>query len=312
MVNPPEKRVLVTGAGGFIGRHVPARLQGLGYEVHAVSTARDGLEEGIQWHRCDLLDPAKLAAVVPGIGATHLLHLAWYTEHGKFWSAPENFAWVRASLGLFEAFRRGGGTRITAAGTCAEYDWSCGFLSEGTTLLAPSSIYGQCKRALGELLEAYAGSHGMSAAWGRVFLLFGPGQPERTLVASVVRSLLRGERAACSHGEQVRDYLYVEDVADALVALLDSDVEGPVNIASGRPLAVKDLIAMAASRLDGEDLVDLGAIPAAEGDPPFLVGDLKRLQGELGWRPPVGIEEGLDRTIRWTREQLESETVGAP
>ena len=163
----------------------------------------------------------------------------------------------------------------------------------------------------GLLLEAFAEAAGVSVAWGRVFLLFGPGQPERTLISTVVRSLLRGERAPCSHGEQIRDYLYVEDVADALVALLDSEIEGPVNIASGRPLAVKELIAMAARRLDGEELVDLGAIPAPEGEPAFLVGDLKRLQGELGWRPAIGIEEGLDRTIAWTREQLQSERVSA-
>ncbi len=305
------KRVLLTGAAGFIGRHCSSRLRQRGYTVHALSTSREGARDGVQWHRCDLLDPYQTARVAEAVGASHLLHLAWYTEHGKFWSAPENIAWARASLGLFEEFARHGGRRAVVAGTCAEYDWSCGFLSEGTTPLAPSSQYGRCKRALGELFEAWAETSGVSGAWGRVFLLFGPHQPERALIPSVVRSLLRGERAACSHGQQVRDFLYVEDVADALVALLDSKVVGAVNIASGRPLAVKELIEMAASRLGGTELLDLGALPAPEGDPPFLVGDLKRLQGELGWRPPIGIEEGLDRTIAWTREQLGAEKVAS-
>ena len=74
---------------------------------------------------------------------------------------------------------------------------------------------------------------------------------------------------------------------------------------------MKELIEMAAGRLGGAELLDLGALPAAEWEPPFLVGDLKRLQGELGWRPPIGIEEGLDRTIAWTREQLGSEKVAS-
>src|SRR5207245_614301 len=89
-----------------------------------------------------------------------------------------------------------------------------------------------CKLALASLLEAYAGQTGLSQAWARIFFLYGPREHPKRLVSSVIRSLLRGERARCSHGQQIRDYLHVEDAAGALVALLESEVTGR---AAGRP-----------------------------------------------------------------------------
>ena len=174
----------------------------------------------------------------------------------------------------------------------------------------PATLYGSCKHALQEVLQAFARQKGMSAAWGRVFFTYGPHEHPARLVPSVVGRLLY-RRAGAVHGRwQRRDFLFVADVADAFVALLASEVSGPVNIASGVPVTVHDLIRDIAIRLDGEALLRFGARPAAPGDPDMLSADVTRLRDELGWTPkyhkPGG---GLDVTIDWWRQQVASGLV---
>jgi nucleoside-diphosphate-sugar epimerase len=118
---------------------------------------------------------------------------------------------------------------------------------------------------------------------------------------TVIASLLRNEPALCTHGEQIRDFMHVHDVADALVSLLDSSLHGPINIASGQPLAVRDLVTQIADRLGRRELLRLGAVPHAAGDPPRLLGDVERLSKELGWRPSLTLAEGLDQTLAWNQ-----------
>jgi nucleoside-diphosphate-sugar epimerase len=150
----------------------------------------------------------------------------------------------------------------------------------------------------------------LSAAWGRIFFVYGPFEQQQRLVPSVIKSLLKGEAARCSTGTQIRDFLHVADVAEAFVALLESDVTGPVNVASGRPAALQDVIGVIAARFDRPDLIHWGAIPAAPDEPPLLVADTRRLTHEVGWSPRYNLESGLRQTIEWWQARFK-ETDGA-
>lgn len=304
------KRVLVTGSTGFIGRHTLPILSEKNYEIHAI-TSRDPLYNApnIHWHKVDLLNQMQLKDLIADVMPSHLLHFAWYAEPGKYWTSPENIKWVQSSLELLQVFIANGGKRAVMAGTCAEYDWRYGYCSERVTPLNPSTLYGTCKHSLQLMLESISKQSGISSAWGRIFFLYGPYEHKDRLISYVIRSLLKGETALCTHGNQIRDFLYVRDVADAFVNLMDSRVEGPVNIGSSRPISIESLLMMIYEKIKLNNFykigkIKLGALHVSSNDPPLLIADTYRLTEELKWKPNNSIDQGLAETISWYQKEL--------
>jgi len=280
-------RVLVTGATGLIGRHSVAALVEKGLDVQAIARTRPKRSpSSVTWHACDVLDIDRHEELMSETQPTHLLHLAWVTDHGAFWNAPENYDWKNASQNLIEAFQKHGGRRVVMAGSCAEYDWTNlgdGVCREGVTPLKPHTLYGQVKVETYRWLCDFAANSEMSQAWGRVFLLFGAGESAQRLVPSIAQALGARKDAQCSSGTQVRDFMDARNVGWAFAALLMSTVEGAVNIASGLPRSIGD-VAKALGEISGRpDLVCLGALADREDDPAVLVADVSRLRDEVGY-----------------------------
>jgi len=294
------RRVLLTGASGFLGRHAIPALLARGFEVHAAAR-RPPAGPGTTPHALDLLDPAATRALVQRVRPSHLLHLAWEVTPGRYWTAPENLDWVAASLQLYRAFVAAGGVRATVAGTCAEYDWGAGLLDEDAPL-RPATLYGTAKHALHRLLTAAAAGDGVGLAWGRIFFLYGPHEAPGRLVPSVVGPLLRGAPALVGDGLARRDFMHVADAAAALVTVLDSAHAGAVNIVSGHCTGIREVVMAIADAIGRPELVRLGARAAPPGEPPVLAASGRVLAG-LGFRPCFTLESGLADTIGWWRRQ---------
>jgi nucleoside-diphosphate-sugar epimerase len=245
----------------------------------------------------DLFDPHARAALVAELAPERLVHLAWYLQPGQVWSSPENVRWVEASLGLLQEFVAAGGRRAVLAGSFSEYGPGAGRYIEESTPLLPSNLYGITKSALGQISLAAAGIWGIELAWARIFSAYGPGEHPARLVASVVRNLLSGHEAPCSHGRQVRDYLSTMDIAAALVAVLNSDLQGPVNVGSGEEVTLRDLVELTAEIVGRPDLPRFGEVVPPPDDPPLLVADVTRLRDEVGWSPRYSLPEGLEVTV---------------
>ncbi len=297
-----ERVALLTGARGLVGRHAIAALVERGFAVHAVSRVALGdAHDPVRWHRTDLTDAPAARTLVRRVRPTHLLHLAWFVEHGEFWTSPENERWRAASLAMLDAFD---GQRVVCAGTCAEYDWSQGgTLDETRSAIAPSTPYAIAKDALRREARELLQARGASFAWGRIFFIHGPGEHPDRLVPSVARALLAGQPARCTDGRQVRDFLHSSDAARAFVALLDCDVEGSVNIASGVGVSVAQLAGWIGEAVGRPELIELGALPSRTGEPAELVARVTRLRDEVGFRPSLSPREAVEQTVSWWARQ---------
>lgn len=303
------KTVLLTGATGYIGQFAVKPLLERGFTVHAVTSkdiSRLKSSENVIWHQVNLLNYKETENLFREIDCSHLLHFAWYVEHGKFWNAPENSDWLQASLHLARQFADNGGQRLVVSGTCAEYDWAqTGHFSEKTTPLHPQTLYGKAKHELNSTLEIFAHKINLSYAWGRIFFPFGANESPNRLIPSVIRALLENKPAKTSHGNQIRDFLYVEEIVEAFVALLESDVREAVNIASGKGIKLKEIVEEIAEIIGKPELLRIGALSATQNEPPEIVADVTRLRGEVGWRKEYNLKKGLTETVNYWKEKYE-------
>jgi nucleoside-diphosphate-sugar epimerase len=291
------ERVLVTGATGFIGRHIPALLQARGFEVHV--TARGGLPTapGFTAHAVDLLRHDEARRLIADIRPAIIIHAAWYVAHGRFWTAPENADWLEAST-AFAAYAAEAGTRrFVGLGTCAEYANEAGddaYPWPESRRIAPTTPYGEAKAALARrLAEMAEGRARFSFAWARLFHLFGPGENPARLVPSIMIALREGREARCSSGRPVRDFISTPSCAAALAALAISDVQGPVNIASGAPITIAAMARLVAQISGRPYLLRLGALEDRPNEAPYMVAHTGRLRREVGFVASVSLPAEL-------------------
>lgn len=275
-------RVLLTGASGFLGRYVLARLQNHGISTVVAGRSLPANVSQKDFVQADLLDHSDLHKLVAESRATHLLHLAWYAEHGKYWTSPLNLRWTEATIRLVEAFCHSGGQKVVMAGTCAEYDWSYGYCREDITPANPGTLYGVAKDATRRLTMAVCAEHKVPAVWGRIFLPYGQGEDSRRLIPSLIE-VFQGKRAPFGvNAAAYRDFLHAADLAEGFVSLLQEDATGIYNLCSGQPIQIGDMVRHIAHSLNADPHTVLDLSTERPDEPGFLVGDNHKLKS-LGW-----------------------------
>jgi nucleoside-diphosphate-sugar epimerase len=300
--SPSPERFLVTGASGFIGRSVLDLLAGRGFEVHAVSRKPPPeARANVTWHRADVLT-GDMTGIIEAAACPVCLHLAWEATPGRYVTAMENYDWQSATVRFAGAFFRAGGSAFVMAGSCAEYALPAEICDEFSTPSNTDTPYAACKTETARLLTALAHEAGARFADGRIFFVYGPGEPREKLVANICRGLASGEPIPLSAGEDVLDYISISDVAQALVAIASSNVAGPVNIATGHPVAVRDIANRLGALAGRPDLLRFGQIPSPQR-PRRIVGATGRLNREAGFVPRLELDAGLRQCLDyWTAE----------
>lgn len=299
-------RVFVTGGTGFIGSHLVRRLLLGGHEVAVLvrSPARtQRLDDVVEQVRVIPGDLQRIRQVEPAVAQWRpaaCVHLAWFTEPVRYWDGPENLDALAGSLELLRMVSRIGCPRLVIAGTCAESDLESpdGPAAGGQ----PRSLYAASKLALNLVARQLAAQGRFSLAWARLFYLYGPHEDSRRLVPALVQALLRGEPFPATAGDQVRDYLHVEDVAAALAALAQQRATGIFDVCSGSAVTVRQLMEAVGDLIGRRELIQFGALPG--GRPRYVGGDNRRLSTELRWSPRYPIGEGLRQTIAWWTAQV--------
>lgn len=297
------QRVFITGASGYVGAHlIPLALQS-GYEVMALVSRGNPLTRLQAWRtqlrfiEGRLEDLETIASALRQFQPQTCIHLAWYVEPGKYLNAPQNLDSLVQSLALFRKLIEYHCEHVIMVGTCAEYDAEYGFLREDTPT-KPISIYGATKLSLNLLGHQMAADANVNFTWARLFYLYGSSEDEHRLIPSLIKTLLARRVFPTTPGEQIRDYLHVEDVASALWQLVLQRKGGTFNISSGKPLSVRKLTQTVGDITGHPELIRFGALPYRNWEPMFICGDNQKLK-QIGWQPRYSLEYGLQQAVEW-------------
>ena len=302
-----KKKVLITGGTGFIGRNVVDELISRGWEVHSLVFPPFAPEkEGLIQYEMNLMDNEAVNKFLKEHNFENLIHLAWYVGP-KCHVHDLNLDWTLATLNLLKNFKENGGKRFAGAGTISEYEYKYGYLLEDETPTSPKTLYGESKNSIYKIASVYCKQNGIEFKWPRIFNLYGPAEKSQRLMPSVINSCLKGEDVKVSDCMKFQDYLHVKDTACGIVDVFESDIEGAVNICSGKPVQLRAIVEKIAELTNFKGKILWGAIPAAFGDE-VVVGNNEKLKS-TGWNQKYSLEEGLKETIDWWKEHNKGELL---
>lgn len=294
-----ERRILVTGGNGFIGKYccqslLDQNISVLSLGLGSAPIVDRGSSATFQHYDIDLSDEIKVRSLLEKSRPTHVLHLAWFVDHGNFWESIRNVDSMAMTVRLFEEFERFGGKRFLGVGTCAEYDWSLeGPFSENSPV-RPSTFYGKVKVETCELLSFLANRKNLSFAWGRLFYLFGPGEPNGKLIPSILNADRYGRSISLNAKDPtLKDFIYVKDVAGALCACLLSDVNGPINIGTGSGYTVEEIVDLTCRSLGRRLSVEWASTKSKLCCKGPLVANNSKLVDEIGFTPAFTTEKAV-------------------
>ncbi|MCB0218485.1 MAG: NAD-dependent epimerase/dehydratase family protein [Chrysiogenetes bacterium] len=305
-----DKRVLVTGAAGFVGRHLIERLRELGSVVCALD--RPGTRfpaewEGVQCEGIDLSKPTLTTKAIKDFAPEIILHLAAMIDVARAWDNLRKAmtANIVTSVNVLEAAGAlEPAPRVVLLGTSEEYGDQIAPFNEKMQV-RPVSPYSWSKTAITHLAGMAWRTFGLPTVVLRPFLVYGPSQPPGLLLPSLIRALLAGEEFEMTAGEQSRDFVHVHDVVDAILraGLAERAVGEIINVCSGREVQVREVALMIARELQAEELLKLGALPYRKGEAMRFVGDPHRARTLLGFSAETRLEDGIAQTIAWYRVQ---------
>jgi UDP-glucose 4-epimerase len=315
------RRVLVTGAHGFIGSHLTRALLDTGYNVRILARENSDLsrikdiEGRISSHSADLRDPSSVRKAVEGARPDAVIHLATYyaVEHRPEEVGVMMDTNVKGTIALLDACRDRGISLFLNMSTCAVYHEKNATLEE-TDPVSPQNLYALTKLQAEDACRFYSDRLGVPAATLRLFPPYGPADNDRRLIPYVIRSLLAGQDVQLTTGTQRWDFVYVEDVVTALLAALSKPERtvsaGTMNVATGDPRSVRELVTRLDEMLGSKGNLLWGAIPHRKNEVWYNSGSTEKIRSVLGWEPGTTLDEGLERTIAWFRDHPPRTQVG--
>lgn len=289
-------RILVTGATGFIGSAFCRLALSRGHQLAGLVLPG---EVELVVSRCGpgvvafsgTLESAPWTDIA-SFRADAVLHTAWITAPGIYLESPENERFLDASLKFLRGVQAAGTGYLVGLGTCVEYKMTGEKLSETSTPIEPTTTYARCKNELRLALETDAARHGFEFCWGRVFYPYGPGEHPSRLCTSLIQKLSGGEKVSLRTPNSTKDYIYIEDLAAAILATIERRVTGTINWGTGEGIRVREVAGEIARQLGRREAVATSDADGIRDPLDYVVADAARLRS-IGWRPRFSISDGI-------------------
>lgn len=288
-------KIFVTGATGFIGAAFCHLARQRGHQVAGLCDPTRPLsaQEGITWlpGRLDALPLRELAEFQPEV----CVHSAWISTPGEYLESPLNEQHLRWGEKLVRQLPGFGVQHFVGVGTCLEYAPGDAPLIEDGAPLSSVTAYARCKNAFRESLFAEARRNGFTACWGRVFYPYGVGEHPARLCSSLIQKFRRGEKLVLKTPHSTKDYIYITDLAAAMVMTVERKFQGTINWGTGNGVSVRRIANTVAGLLGDAGWVEEVSPPQI--DPlGFVVADVTKLH-DLDWRPEVDLTTGIKRLL---------------
>lgn len=293
--------IVITGAQGFLGRHVVARLAAEGHNILAVDR-RPSVEtpiKGVQYHVSDLIDPATLIPPeCEPVGEIILIHLAWDLRSRET-SYKVQSEQVTLLAGLLDTWTNRGLKYVVVPGSAQEYGGRGGVIREDDLPVEPLSPYGWAKRSAYEMTASWARQSGVGLLWLRPFIIYGPGQAGSMLVPYAVRQGHLKLPAQFSDGLQHRDFVYVDDVVDAISAGCSKLLPGVnvINLGCGVSVKIRDVLEWIGKEMNALNGFAFGKRTRRSNEPDEQIADIIKAEKVLGWKPKVDWQTGMAKII---------------
>jgi nucleoside-diphosphate-sugar epimerase len=294
--------VLVTGASGFIGTHLCHRLVEAGATVHALSRrAVSSNASPLTWWQGDVAEIEVVRNLFRKVRPRTIYHLASHVmgaanlEH----VLPTFQGNLQSSVNLLVAAAENGCGRLIMTGSLAEPEPTKGEIF-------PVAPYAAAKWASSGYARMFHALYGVPAVLARVFMVYGPAQQDLSkLIPYVILSFLRGKSPAISSGDRLVDWIYVDDVVEAYLALaMVPGIEGKtIEIGSGKLISIREIVDRVAGLVGGQTKPTFGALPDRPMEP-VRIADVAQTCDRIGWTPQTPLSEGLSRTVEWYREHM--------
>lgn len=300
-----QRRILLTGATGFIGARIAERLHEHGHRLALLVRDPKPTDRAAAIYRqCemivgDLQAPRRYAAAIRGFHPDTLLHAAWTGVAGADRNDPRQIANIAATADLLETTIAAGIESFIGLGSQAEYGPQNSKLDEQAPV-EPTTLYGHSKHAACRVTESMCRLRQLRHAWLRVFSIYGPRDNPAWLIPSLIAKLNRGEVPELTKCEQIWDFLYIDDAADAAVAVLESaSAAGIYNLGSGQARPLRETVTLLRDIVRPGAELGIGRLPYRPDQVMHLEADMTRLRDATGWAPKTKLRRGLEETAQW-------------
>lgn len=286
------KKIMVTGITGSIGQYIVKPLKDLGFEVYGIGT-KDITIDSFNYIRLNINNLTQLENIFKEIKPEYLIHLAWDLSKGYFHSNT-NFDMLTSSINILKYFKDNNGKKAIYIGTYAEYSFDH-IPAKEYDQLNPTTVYAKCKNYLREISELYCKTNNIDFCWARIFNTYGENDNNTRLFPYIVNSLKNDQKVSINHSQLEKDYIYAGDVARILALIINSNINGIINICSGKGLKLKDLAIMIAEKLGKVNLLELNEFYTDE--PLKTIGDNSRILNELKFNDYTDINKIIEKLI---------------